>query len=63
MTEILYTIAEVAERLRLHRNTIYRLVINRQLSAMVFGTQYRISETQLQEYINKNTIQTNKNKE
>ena len=52
-----YTAKEVAEKLRLHRNTVIKLILTRQLSATVVGKQYRISEKHLQEYYTRNTIQ------
>lgn len=54
---IFYTPKEVALKLRLHRNTVVKLILSRQLSATIFGKQYRISEQQLQEYYKRNTIQ------
>lgn len=52
-----YTTEEVAELLRLHRNTIIRLIQRRELGASVFGSHYRITETQLNEYLQRQTIQ------
>ena len=59
MAEItFYTIREVCEKLRLHRNTVIKLILSRKLSATIMGRQYRISEEALQEYCRRNTTQT-----
>ena len=54
---IFHTPKEVADKLRLHRNTVIKLILSRQLSATIFGKQYRISQQQLQDYYDRNTIQ------
>ena len=54
---IFYTPKEVADKLRLHRNTVIKLILSRQLSTTIFGKQYRISQQQLQDYYDRNTIQ------
>ncbi len=56
-TEALYTIAEVALKLRVNEITIRRLIQKRQLSAMIIGRQFRISESQVKAYLDRNTIQ------
>ncbi|KKN50922.1 hypothetical protein LCGC14_0627870 [marine sediment metagenome] len=53
-----YTPKEVAKILRLHRNTVIKLILDRKLSATIMGKQYRISSEAIQEYCNKNTTQT-----
>ena len=52
-----YSIQGVADKLHVNERTIRRLIIARQLSATVIGKIYRISESQLVEYLTKNTIQ------
>lgn len=52
-----YTPLEIAEILKLHRNTVIKMILNRQLSATVVGKQYRISDDQLAEFYRRNTIQ------
>ncbi len=56
--EKFYTPLEVAEMLKLHRNTVIKLILARKLSATIIGKQYRISSTQLSEYFRQNTITT-----
>ena len=55
---VFYTIDEVAQKLRLHPNTVRRLIMRRELGASLFGTRYRITPEQLQEYISSHTIHT-----
>jgi len=57
MPEEVYTTKEVADMLKLSRSTIIKLILNRKLSATVYGKQYRISEAQLQDYCKRNTIE------
>ena len=55
---IFYTIDEVAQKLRLHPNTIRRLIFRRELGASLFGTRYRITPEQIQEFVKSHTIRT-----
>lgn len=54
---ILFTIQEIADRLRVKEVTIRRLIASRELPCFVVGHQYRISEAHFQEYLRRNTIQ------
>ena len=58
MPDKLYTLQEVAEILRIKDTTAKRLIIKRELAATIVGKLYRVTETQLQEYLNKQTIQS-----
>jgi len=48
-----YTVQEIAERLQTHKNTIRRWIKERKLGASKIGKEYRISETQLKQFIEK----------
>lgn len=52
-----YTAREVAEMLRVQRNTVIKLILTQKLSATVVGKQYRISQEQLDDYFRANTIE------
>ena len=57
MEETFYSPKEVAEKLKIHRATVVKYILQRKLSASVVGGKlYRISETQLQEFLDDNTI-------
>lgn len=58
MDDIFFTPREVAEKLRLHRNTVIKLILTQKLAATLVGKQYRVSEKSLQEYYQRNTTQT-----
>lgn len=60
MQQNLYTPIEVAERLKVSVDTIKRLIKNGKLSATKIGGQWRISEDQLNEYIESRTIKAKK---
>jgi len=47
----LLTIREVAEVLRIHARTAYRLVQDGSLAAIRVGTQWRVTEEALHEYV------------
>lgn len=49
-----YTISEVAELLKVHDRTIRRLIDNKKLKAVKIGTTWRISEDDLNEYLESN---------
>jgi putative molybdopterin biosynthesis protein len=52
----LYTPLEVAKMLRVERTTIYQHIKKGQLKAIRIGNQYRITRTQLDEYLQKNVV-------
>lgn len=56
-TTTVYTTEEVAARLRIHINTVRKLIATRQLGASLVGKNFRISEAQIREYLERNTIQ------
>jgi len=51
MSEKLFTAFEVAERLRLHVETVYRLIHNGALPALKVGRQWRFAEADLQRWM------------
>lgn len=48
------TLKEVAERLRLHPNTLRRYIKKGKLAAMKFGRVWRIEEKDLEEFMRAN---------
>ena len=44
----LWTISEVAKRLRLHYMTVYRMIHEGKIAAMQIGHSWRISESEVQ---------------
>lgn len=55
----LYTLREVADYLRVTRQTIYNYVTAKKLKAFKGGKEYRVTEADLQEFIQK-SYNTNK---
>ena len=55
----LYTLQEVADYLRVTRQTIYNYVTAKKLKAFKAGKEYRVTEADLQEFIQK-SYNTNK---
>lgn len=51
MTPQLLTVAEVADLLRVSSMTVYRLIRNGELPAVRVGRSYRVSEDDLQSYL------------
>lgn len=49
--EKFFTLAEVADRLKVNYRTVYRWVRSGDLSAIQFGREYRVTETDLQAFI------------
>jgi excisionase family DNA binding protein len=47
----LYTLQEVADVLRVSRQTIYNYVTVKKLRATKYGKEYRVTETDLKEFI------------
>lgn len=54
------TVYEVATLLRIHVNTVFSLIKKRSISATKVGNQWRISEDQLEEYLEARTIKRKK---
>ncbi|MES9997322.1 helix-turn-helix domain-containing protein [Desulfovibrio aminophilus] len=55
VTPRLLTVKEVAEALRVHARTAYRLVTEGSIRAVKIGSQWRVSEAALLEFIEKGT--------
>lgn len=55
MSSELLTIPQVAERLKVSRNTVYRLISAGELPVVEVGSVSRVSEKALQEYVDRNT--------
>jgi len=53
-----YTPKEIAQILRLHRNTVIKLILTQKLGATIVEKQYRISSNQLHDYIERHSTQT-----
>jgi len=49
------TIPQVAERLKVSRNTVYRLIAAGELPAVTVSSLQRVSEADLQAYVERNT--------
>ncbi|MFD1858989.1 helix-turn-helix domain-containing protein [Aeromicrobium phragmitis] len=51
------TVAEVAERMRVSKMTVYRLVHSGELEAVRVGRSFRVSEQALSDYLEKSFYQ------
>lgn len=49
----MYTLQEVADILRVSRQTIYNYIHNGRLICTKYGKEYRLTEKQLQEFLRK----------
>lgn len=47
----LHTVKEVADMLRVHTRTVYRLILDGHLKAIKIGTQWRVPESAMMEFI------------
>lgn len=56
MTTQLLTVAEVAELFRVSSMTVYRLIRNGELPALRVGRSYRVSEEDLQAYLQSQVV-------
>lgn len=52
-TPLLYTVPEIAYTLRIHPRTAYRLIHDGKLRAVKVGSQWRVPEASLLEFIDK----------
>jgi excisionase family DNA binding protein len=59
--EHFYTVDEVAAKFCVHRNTISRMIARKELGALVIGNKYRITEKNIQDYINSHTLRVDGN--
>lgn len=50
-----WTVDEIAESMRVSKMTVYRLTASGELPAVKFGRSFRVSDTDFQEYLAKNT--------
>ena len=53
---VFLTVREVCEITKIHRNTIMKIIKSGGLKASKIGGSYRILESDLQDYINKNRV-------
>lgn len=53
ITPALHTVKEVADMLRVHTRTVYRLILDGHLRAIKIGSQWRVPESALHEFIDK----------
>lgn len=58
--EILLTVKEVAEKLRVKPRTVYRMIADGELSAISIRDEYRIRQSELDDLIQRRTIQRRK---
>ncbi|MDI7253385.1 MAG: helix-turn-helix domain-containing protein [Actinomycetota bacterium] len=54
------TVAEVAEMMRVSKMTVYRLVKSGQIPAIRVGKNYRIKESDVNEYLSRGTQRVDK---
>lgn len=59
--EKLYTARECAEMLRVHRDTIIRYLKNGKLKAIKVGRNFKISESNLREFMERGAYNINNN--
>lgn len=59
----LLTLDEVAETLKVHENTILRIIKKAEISAIKVGGQWRLSTDALCEYLEKRTVKAKKIKQ
>lgn len=55
MTDRIYTLDEIAEMLRITRRTLYTYIKEGKLQAVKIGKYWRVSETNLQSFLEKGT--------
>lgn len=51
MNDVLLTVQEVADALRVHCNTVYRWIDSGQIKALKTGGEYRITESDLKAFL------------
>lgn len=56
MAENLLTTKEARDRLKVSRNTLYALIESGDLKAVLVGSQYRITEDEIKDYIKRNEV-------
>ncbi len=54
--EAYYTLAEIAQRLKVSYRTVYRWVQAKELSAYKLGTEWRVAESDLQAFLESRKI-------
>lgn len=59
-SQILLTPAEVAKNLKLNLLTIYKYIRKGDLGAIKLGRTYRVSEDDLEQFMNKNRVTKNR---
>lgn len=56
MADNLMTTKEARARLKVSRNTLYALIESGDLKAVAVGSQYRITEDEIKDYIKRNEV-------
>ena len=51
MTDTILTVTEIADYLRVHRSTIYRLLARREIPAFKVGGDWRLNASQVERWI------------
>lgn len=54
--DVLLTVAEVAQHMRVSNMTVYRLIKSGQLAAIRVGKNYRIRESDVDRYLSERTV-------
>lgn len=57
-----FTLDEIAEKLKVSKDTIKRVITRGDMKALKIGSQWRVSSDQLTEYLEKRTYSRNKRK-
>lgn len=58
ITDVLLTIREVAEYLRISKNTVYEMIKRRELYASKVGKSYRLRQSEVTAYLRRNTMES-----
>ena len=57
--EVFYTVDQVASMLGIERHSVIRLITTRKMSAVVVGRLWRITQTNIDDYVKKFTVKAN----
>lgn len=52
----IYTVEEIAKLLQLHRNSVVKLINNKKLESIKIGKLYRITDKQLERFLNSSGV-------
>jgi excisionase family DNA binding protein len=57
---VFYTVTEIATQLKVHPDTVESIIKRKELTAIKFGRQWRVSEQELESYLESRTIKAKK---